>query len=188
MRPTDPSQMVLERDSSVLGYPGEISKALDADHHGVCKFDGPEDPLYVNVRNVLMSLVSKFPVPGKLYNSHILANVGLHMKVLAQLQFQQEVKIYVRSRRSLQCQDPRMSTTFSFEIAGFPTHAAGFSRTMLSTYGCTTRLLDQEFCGYMVLLPVVNPSYLLSSSTTWPSWVCPASTSLCASVIIVNDL
>lgn len=57
--------MVLERDSSVLGYPGEISKALDADHHGVCKYDSPEDPLYVTVRNVLKSLVSKFPPPGK---------------------------------------------------------------------------------------------------------------------------
>lgn len=57
--------MVLEKDSSVLGYPGEISKALDADHHGVCKYDSPEDPLYVTVRNVLKSLVSKFPPPGK---------------------------------------------------------------------------------------------------------------------------
>ena len=51
--------MVLERDSSVLGYPGEISRALDADHHGVCKFESPEDPLYIAVRNVLKSLVSK---------------------------------------------------------------------------------------------------------------------------------
>jgi hypothetical protein len=51
--------MILERDSSVLGYPGEISKALDADHHGVCKYDGPNDPNYITVRNVLKSLVSK---------------------------------------------------------------------------------------------------------------------------------
>jgi hypothetical protein len=51
--------MVLEKDSSVLGYPGEVSKALDADHHGVCKYDGPQDPNYVTVRNVLKSLVSK---------------------------------------------------------------------------------------------------------------------------------
>ncbi|KAL9607802.1 MAG: hypothetical protein Q9167_007320 [Letrouitia subvulpina] len=56
--------MVLEKDSSVLGYPGEISKALDADHNGVCKFDSPNDPLYINVRNVLKSLVSRFPTPG----------------------------------------------------------------------------------------------------------------------------
>lgn len=51
--------MVLEKDSSVLGYPGELSKALDADHHGVCKYDGPSDPNYVTVRNVLKSIVSK---------------------------------------------------------------------------------------------------------------------------------
>jgi len=51
--------MILEKDSSVLGYPGEISKALDADHHGVCKFESPRDPNYVAVRNVLMSLMSK---------------------------------------------------------------------------------------------------------------------------------
>lgn len=51
--------MVLEKDSSVLGYPGEMSKALDADHHGVCKYDSPEDPNYVTVRNVLKSIMSK---------------------------------------------------------------------------------------------------------------------------------
>jgi hypothetical protein len=51
--------MVLEKDSSVLGYPGETSKALSADHHGICKYDGPGDPNYITVRNVLKSLVSK---------------------------------------------------------------------------------------------------------------------------------
>lgn len=51
--------MVLEKDSSVLGYPGEVSKPLDADHHGVCKFDGQGDPGYLAVRNVLKSLIVK---------------------------------------------------------------------------------------------------------------------------------
>jgi len=51
--------MVLEKDSSVLGYPGEVSKALNADHHGVCKYDSMVDPNYVTVRNVLKSLISK---------------------------------------------------------------------------------------------------------------------------------
>lgn len=55
----DLAKMVLEKDSSVLGYPGETSKALDADHHGVCKYDSPKDPNYITVRNVLKSLVSK---------------------------------------------------------------------------------------------------------------------------------
>jgi hypothetical protein len=51
--------MVLERDSSLLGYPGETSNALNADHHGVCKFPNPQDPNYITVRNVLKSIVSK---------------------------------------------------------------------------------------------------------------------------------
>ncbi|KAK4223270.1 hypothetical protein QBC38DRAFT_517229 [Podospora fimiseda] len=51
--------MVLEKDSSMLGYPGEVSKPLDADHHGVCKFDSPSDPRYITVRNALLSVISK---------------------------------------------------------------------------------------------------------------------------------
>ncbi|KUI52743.1 Vegetative incompatibility protein HET-E-1 [Cytospora mali] len=51
--------MVVEKDSSVLGYPGEVSKALVADHHGICKYEGPQDPNYISVRNVLKSLVTK---------------------------------------------------------------------------------------------------------------------------------
>lgn len=51
--------MIVEKDSSVLGYPGEVSKALDADHHGVCKFEGPHDPNYISVRNVIKSLINK---------------------------------------------------------------------------------------------------------------------------------
>lgn len=43
----------------MLGYPGEMSRALDADHHGVCKYDSPEDPNYVTVRNVLKTIMSK---------------------------------------------------------------------------------------------------------------------------------
>lgn len=51
--------MVLEKESSVLGYPGEVSKAVNADHHGICKYEGPQDPNYITIRNVLKSLVGK---------------------------------------------------------------------------------------------------------------------------------
>ena len=51
---------VLEKDSSILEYPKEISKALNADHHNVCKYFGPEDSNYVSVRNALRSLVRRF--------------------------------------------------------------------------------------------------------------------------------
>ncbi|KAH8129617.1 WD40 repeat-like protein [Trichoderma asperelloides] len=58
--------MVLEKDSSVLGYPGEISKALDADHNGICKYESPSDPKYITVRNVLKTLIGKEKSKGKL--------------------------------------------------------------------------------------------------------------------------
>ena len=59
--PVGPTRLqVLDKDSSVLGYPNEISKALNADHHDVCKYSNPEDSNYVSVRNVLRSLVGRF--------------------------------------------------------------------------------------------------------------------------------
>ncbi|KAI1324505.1 hypothetical protein F5Y16DRAFT_402357 [Xylariaceae sp. FL0255] len=54
--------MVLEKDSSVLGYPTEISRPLQADHHDVCKFASPVDSSYVTVRNAIKSLVTRFRV------------------------------------------------------------------------------------------------------------------------------
>ncbi|KAM7210541.1 hypothetical protein V8F06_014077 [Rhypophila decipiens] len=51
------SVMVVEKDSSVLGYPGEVSKALEADHHTVCKYDSRQDPKYVAVCNYLKSKI-----------------------------------------------------------------------------------------------------------------------------------
>ena len=51
--------MVLEKDSSILGYPSEVSKPLDADHHTVCKFTSQQDPNYVSVRNALKYVLPK---------------------------------------------------------------------------------------------------------------------------------
>lgn len=56
--------MVLEKESSILGYPKEISRALNADHHTVCKYSSPQDPNYVSVCNVLKSLVERFRMKG----------------------------------------------------------------------------------------------------------------------------
>ena len=62
--------MVLEKESSILGYPNEISKALDADHHNVCKYVDASDPNYVSVRNILRSLLGRFSVPIVRRESH----------------------------------------------------------------------------------------------------------------------
>lgn len=50
--------MVLEKETSILGYPAEISRPLQADHHGVCKFSSPVDSNYLSVRNAIIFLAS----------------------------------------------------------------------------------------------------------------------------------
>ncbi|KAL9614137.1 MAG: hypothetical protein Q9167_001347 [Letrouitia subvulpina] len=52
--------MVLDKDSSILGYTKEISRPLDADHSGMCKYSSPDDSNYASVRNALSSLVKTF--------------------------------------------------------------------------------------------------------------------------------
>ncbi|KAL2204308.1 WD40 repeat-containing protein [Sarocladium strictum] len=50
--------MVLEKDSSILGYPSEISRPLQADHQSMCKYTSPSDANYISVRNAIKSLIS----------------------------------------------------------------------------------------------------------------------------------
>lgn len=73
--------MVLEKDSSVLGYPGEISKPLDADHHGVCKYASPDDPRYITVRNVLKTLITKSKTKRR--STAMDRSVSVHMNFYA---------------------------------------------------------------------------------------------------------
>jgi len=56
--------MVVERDSATLGYPGEISSPLNADHHNVCKFDSTQDSNYISVRDALQKLVATMGSTG----------------------------------------------------------------------------------------------------------------------------
>ncbi|CAJ2506600.1 Uu.00g077860.m01.CDS01 [Anthostomella pinea] len=52
------STMILEKDSAVLGYPGETPQPLMANHHEVCKFKGTDDPNYAAVVGALRSAIS----------------------------------------------------------------------------------------------------------------------------------
>ncbi|KAH8811320.1 hypothetical protein F5884DRAFT_781773 [Xylogone sp. PMI_703] len=51
-------EIIVDKDSSILNYPGEVSVPLNADHHTVCKYSSPNDPNYIRVRNALKGLVS----------------------------------------------------------------------------------------------------------------------------------
>lgn len=52
------SLMILGKQSSVLGYPNEVSQPLAANHHDVCKFYGTSDPNYASVVGALRSAVN----------------------------------------------------------------------------------------------------------------------------------
>ncbi|KAI1506317.1 hypothetical protein F5X99DRAFT_366277 [Biscogniauxia marginata] len=52
------SFMILEKESSVLGYPQETTKPLISDHHNVCKFSSVDDPNYTSVVGALRSIVA----------------------------------------------------------------------------------------------------------------------------------
>jgi len=57
--------MIVESASATLGHASEIAAPLNADHHGVCKFDSPQDSNYVSVRNSLKTLVSEICSKGR---------------------------------------------------------------------------------------------------------------------------
>lgn len=52
------NMMILEKQSSVLGYENETVKPLNANHHDVCKFTSPDDSNYRSVRDALRSIVN----------------------------------------------------------------------------------------------------------------------------------
>ncbi|KAL8646882.1 MAG: hypothetical protein Q9210_005880 [Variospora velana] len=48
-----PIGRIVDKDSALLEYPGEITSSLIADHHGMAKFKTPQDTNYTIVRNIL---------------------------------------------------------------------------------------------------------------------------------------
>ncbi|OBT75830.1 hypothetical protein VF21_05527 [Pseudogymnoascus sp. 05NY08] len=52
--------LILQRASSTLEYPHEVTMPLNADHHRVCKFPNREDPSYRSIKGVIKSLVSSY--------------------------------------------------------------------------------------------------------------------------------
>jgi pimeloyl-ACP methyl ester carboxylesterase len=50
------SEVIVPRDSAIMGYTGERCSVLNADHRHVCKFESTDDPNYTLVRDVLKSI------------------------------------------------------------------------------------------------------------------------------------
>ncbi|MCJ1384404.1 hypothetical protein MMC17_007520 [Xylographa soralifera] len=64
---------IVEKDSAILGYPGEMSDHLVVDHHGMTKFRSPLDTNYTNVKNLLRWLMRQLDIPSYLSPSQNLA-------------------------------------------------------------------------------------------------------------------
>jgi pimeloyl-ACP methyl ester carboxylesterase len=50
-------RLLVDKESSILGYPSEHSSSLVADHHGMAKFKSRQDSNYIDVRNALRFIV-----------------------------------------------------------------------------------------------------------------------------------
>lgn len=55
----------MERESSILGYPYEISQPLNADHHNICKYKSSDDGNYISVRDTLRLWASRIGIQSK---------------------------------------------------------------------------------------------------------------------------
>ncbi|KAF9765616.1 hypothetical protein IL306_002083 [Fusarium sp. DS 682] len=53
------SSLIVDPESAVLGYRGEKQIPMTADHRSICKFDTPQDPNYILLRDSLASTVGK---------------------------------------------------------------------------------------------------------------------------------
>lgn len=50
------SELIVPRESAVMGLPGERATLLNADHRHVCKFEAPSDSSYLAIRNALQTI------------------------------------------------------------------------------------------------------------------------------------
>jgi hypothetical protein len=53
------SNLIVRKTSAVIGYGGERSASLDADHRGICKFDSPSDSNFVALKYAFMETIDK---------------------------------------------------------------------------------------------------------------------------------
>jgi hypothetical protein len=65
--------LIVEKSSAILEYPSERSCLLNADHRGVVKYDSPEDPNFVAVRNALVGVIEDIQLQCTFISTILLA-------------------------------------------------------------------------------------------------------------------
>lgn len=70
------SNMIVEKDSAILGYRHERVQYLNANHRDVCKYTDPLDPNYITVKNALASALEDLLKVGRVAkNEHFKAQM-----------------------------------------------------------------------------------------------------------------
>ncbi len=94
---------MLNKESSILGYEGEVSNALQANHHEVCKYCDQYDPNYVSIRNILKTLVGRCRDAsmciGSLHYIPTNRNQSLRSRMEILLMTSERYKLCLRSQR-----------------------------------------------------------------------------------------
>jgi hypothetical protein len=49
----------------MMGLPDEAVLSLNADHHSMCKYESPTDPIYLTVKDTLKRLVEEIQLSGE---------------------------------------------------------------------------------------------------------------------------
>ncbi|KAL5045518.1 hypothetical protein BDW71DRAFT_208333 [Aspergillus fruticulosus] len=149
--------MIVEKDSATLGYPKEISKALVADHHTVCKFDSTQDSNYISVRNALKTLVSSIRSAGQsLFGDQEKTQIEQLQTLLAVLEsYQDDLRFFNSKWTPGTCEWILSNPSFNHwldESDGSPTvlwlyalPASG--KSILSSF-VTKQLLERSLCVY----------------------------------------
>ncbi|MCJ1351615.1 MAG: hypothetical protein MMC33_001599 [Icmadophila ericetorum] len=52
------SSLIVDRESAILGFGYETVQYLNGDHRDICKYDNPEDPNYITIKNALATAIS----------------------------------------------------------------------------------------------------------------------------------
>ena len=58
------SMLIVDSDSATLGYRGEKQIPMSADHRSICKYESPNDPNYLKLRNSLATTVRDLALHG----------------------------------------------------------------------------------------------------------------------------
>ncbi|KAI9748072.1 MAG: hypothetical protein M4579_007319, partial [Chaenotheca gracillima] len=65
------SKLIVDKNSSILGYSNEISKPLYTNHHELCKYASPKDESYASVKNALSAVIAAIQIDNQRFHEDV---------------------------------------------------------------------------------------------------------------------